>query len=89
MTLRGGQDWGGVSHQLSTQLSTVSHAMNWTGSIPSSMGWTVGDCPDKSSGYFANLTEWKEQMLSCSFFPELGWMAQTLPLQTFVELLLG
>lgn len=27
-------------------------------------------------------------MLSCSSLPELGWTAQTLPLQTFMELLL-
>lgn len=53
-------------------------------------GWMVGDCPDKrpTLQWLLCKCHWvKRTVLSCSSLPELGWTAQTLPLQTSVELL--
>lgn len=80
----------GVGCLTSSVHSSAQWAIPWTAPAPAWDGrWmsalTKGPL---CSGYSANLTEWKEQMLWHGCLPELGWMAQTLPLQTFVELLL-
>lgn len=70
--------------------SSAQWAIPWTAPAPAWDGWWMTSLTRNllCSGYSANLTEWKEQMLSCSSLPQFGWTAQTVRLQTFMGLLL-